>query len=171
MAVRRIDPLGVFNFYLTLIDTADVVTANVVTANVVGKLITAAVNFEVAGFSECSGLEATVEFQEYREGGQNGFVYKFPTRATFANLTLRHGVIYRYDDLWSWHNDFVTGQGKRKDGTIVLLDESRSNPAKVWWFHRGLPTKWVGPALNANQSAVAFESLEIAHEGLFLEVV
>jgi hypothetical protein len=30
--------------------------------------------------------------------------------------------------------------------------------------------KWVGPPLNAAQSQVAIESLEIAHEGLVLEV-
>jgi phage tail-like protein len=159
MAVVRIDPLGVFNFYLTLIDTS----------NVAGTLITAALNFAVAGFSECAGLEASVEIQEYREGGQNAYVHKFPTRATFSNITLRHGVIYLYDDLWSWHNDFVTGQGTRKDGVIVLLDESRT-PAKVWKFRRGLPMKWLGPALNASQSAVAIESLEISHEGLTLQV-
>jgi phage tail-like protein len=159
MAAVRIDPLGVFNFYLTLVDAS----------NVASSLITAALNYAVAGFSECSGLEATVEVQEYREGGQNDYVHKFPTRATFANLTLRHGVIYLYDDLWTWHNGFVLGQGTRKDGTIVLLDESRA-PAKVWQFRRGLPMKWTGPTLNAGQSAVAVESLEIAHEGLVLQV-
>jgi phage tail-like protein len=155
----RIDPLGVFNFYLTLIDTS----------NVVGTLITAALNYKVAGFSECSGLEATVEVFEYREGGLNDHVHKFPTRATHANLTLKHGVIYLYDDLWTWHYDFVQGKGKRKDGLIVLLDEAK-NPAKVWKFKRGIPMKWMGPALNAAQNNVAIESLEIAHEGLILEV-
>jgi phage tail-like protein len=155
----RIDPLGVFNFYLTLIDTA----------NVLGTLITAAVNYKVAGFSECSGLEATVEVFEYKEGGLNDYVHKFPTRASFANITLKHGVIYLYDDLWTWHNEFVLGRGKRKDGLIVLLDEAKK-PAKIWKFKRGIPTKWVGPALNASQNAVAIESLEIAHEGLFLEL-
>jgi phage tail-like protein len=155
----RIDPLGVFNFYLTLIDTS----------NVVGTLITAALNYAVAGFSECSGLEATVEVFEYKEGGVNDYTHKFPTRASFANITLKHGVIYLYDDLWTWHNAFVLGNGKRKDGLVVLLDESRS-PAKVWKFAKGIPTKWVGPSLNATQSAVAIESLEIAHEGLFLQV-
>jgi phage tail-like protein len=157
--VLRIDPLGVFNFYLTLIDTS----------NVVGTLITAALNYKVAGFSECSGLEATVEVFEYREGGLNEYVHKFPTRASHANLTLKHGVIYLYDDLWTWHYDFVQGKGKRKDGLIVLLDEAKS-PAKVWKFKRGIPMKWVGPSLNAAQSNVAIESLEIAHEGLVLEV-
>ena len=48
------------------------------------------------------------------------------------------------------------------------MDESRSR-AKVWMFQRGIPMKWVGPSLNATQSAVAIESLEIAHEGLTLE--
>jgi hypothetical protein len=35
-----------------------------------------------------------------------------------------------------------------------------------WTFHAGLAAKWVGPELNAMQSAVAIEALEIAHEGL-----
>jgi phage tail-like protein len=155
----RIDPLGVFNFYLTLIDAS----------NVNDTLITAPVNYQVAGFSECSGLEATVEVLEYKEGGVNDYTHKFPTRASFANITLKHGVIYLYDDLWSWHNAFVLGNGTRKDGLIVLLDESRSQK-KIWKFKRGIPMKWVGPSLNATQSAVAIESLEIAHEGLFLDV-
>jgi phage tail-like protein len=155
----RLDPLGTFNFYLTLIDAS----------NVIGTLITAAVNYKVAGFSECAGLEATVEVFEYKEGGLNTHVHKFPTRASFANITLKHGVVYLFDDLWSWHNDFVQGKGKRKDGLIVLLDEAR-RPAKIWKFKRGVPMKWVGPALNAAQSNVAIESLEIAHEGLLLEL-
>lgn len=155
----RIDPLGVFNFYLTLLDTS----------NVFGTLITAALGYKVAGFSECSGLEATFEVFEYKEGGLNDYVLKFPSRASFSNITLKHGVIYLYDDLWSWHNDFVLGKGKRKDGLIALLDEARQ-PAKIWRFKRGIPMKWVGPALNANQSSVAIESLEISHEGLFMEL-
>lgn len=155
----RIDPLGTFNFYITLVDTS----------NVVGTIISAVINYAVAGFSECSGLDATLEVFEYKEGGENGFVHKFPTRASFANITLKHGVVYLYDDLWTWHNEFVRGGGKRKDGLIVLLDEARK-PAKVWKFKRGLPMRWSGPSLNAAQSNVAIESLEIAHEGLELEV-
>jgi phage tail-like protein len=155
----RIDPLSTFNFYITLIDNS----------NVLGTLITAVLNYAVAGFSECSGLDATIEIMDYREGGVNDYVHKFATRTSYSNLTLKHGVIYLYDDLWTWHNAWVRGSGTRKDGLIVLLDESRS-PAKVWKFRRGIPTKWVGPSLNATQSSVAIESLEIAHEGLALEV-
>jgi phage tail-like protein len=158
-SVFRIDPLGVFNFYLTLIDTSDVF----------GTLLTAALNYAVAGFSECSGLEVMTEVFEYKEGGLNDHVRKFPTRSSHANLTMKHGMIYLYDDLWTWHDGFVQGRGRRKDGLIVLLDEARK-PAKVWKFRRGIPMKWVGPSLNALQSNAAIESLEISHEGLILEV-
>jgi phage tail-like protein len=157
MGTLRVDPLGVFNFYLTLVDSQ----------NLAGTLISAALNYFVAGFSECSGIEATMEVFEYKEGGVNDHVRKFPTRASHSNITLKHGVIYLYDDLWNWHNGFVQGNGTRKDGLIVLQNESRL-PAKIWKFKRGLPMKWSGPSLNASQSNVAIESLEIAHEGLSL---
>jgi len=157
--VLRIDPLSTFNFYITLIDSS----------NIARTLITAALIFLVDGFSECSGIDATIEVMNFNEGGVNEYVHKFATRTSYSNLTLKHGVIFLYDDLWTWHNDWVQGNGKRKDGLIVLLDESRS-PAKVWKFKRGIPSKWVGPSLNAAQSNVAIESLEIAHEGLVLEV-
>jgi phage tail-like protein len=159
MASSRIDPLSTFNFYITLIDSS----------SIAGTLITAALSYAVAGFSECSGLEATVEIQDLREGGVNTYVHRFSTRPTYSNLTLKRGVIYLYDDLWTWHYNWVQGIGTRKDGLLVLLDESR-NPAKIWKFKSGIPTKWVGPAFNAGQSSVAIESLEIAHQGLVLEL-
>jgi phage tail-like protein len=159
MAMFRNDPLGVFNFYLTLIDGSDAL----------GSLLNAAFNYAVAGFSECSGFEVTLEVMEYREGGVNDYIHKFPTRASHGNITLKRGISSLEDDLWTWHQDFVQGSGKRKDGLIVLMDEARK-PAKVWKFKRGIPIKWVGPSLNATQSAVAIEALEIAHEGLTLEV-
>jgi hypothetical protein len=39
-------------------------------------------------------------------------------------------------------------------------------PNNIWYFRRGLPVKYTGPSLNATQSSVAIESIEIAHEGL-----
>lgn len=159
MALLRTDPLSVFNFYLTLIDSS----------NIGGTLVSMVLNYAVAGFSECSGLEASIEVMEYKEGGENSYIHKFATRASHSNITLKHGVIFLYDDLWNWHYAWVTGQGTRKDGLIVLEDEA-GNPAKIWKFKRGIPLKWVGPALNASQSAVAIESLEIAHEGYELEL-
>ncbi|MFN2407759.1 MAG: phage tail protein [Pyrinomonadaceae bacterium] len=40
----------------------------------------------------------------------------------------------------------------------------------MWRFKRGVPMKWTGPSLNAAQSSVAIEALEISHEGLIMEL-
>jgi phage tail-like protein len=159
MGTLRIDPLGAYNFYLTLLDSQ----------SVAGSLISVAVNYFVAGFSECTGVDASFEVMQVKEGGVNTHVWQLPVRASHSNITLKHGAIYAYDDLWDWHHGWVQGQGTRKDGLIVLNDNS-GTPAKIWKFKRGIPVKWSGPSLNASQNSVAIESLEIAHEGLEMEL-
>ena len=66
MGALRIDPLGVYNFYLTLLDSQ----------NLVGTLISVAVNYFVAGFSECSGIEASFEVIDLKEGGLNTHLWE-----------------------------------------------------------------------------------------------
>jgi phage tail-like protein len=159
MILPRVDPVRGYNFAITLADSADLL-AFVLTAN----------NMKAAGgFSECSGLETTLDTEDYKEGGNNGKVLKFPTRVTWANLRLRRGVTFN-DDLWRWHYDFAIGFGRRREGVIVLQDDAHK-PLRVWTFTRGLPVKWVGPSLNASQSQVAVEEIEIAHEGLAMRRV
>jgi phage tail-like protein len=116
------------------------------------------------GFAECSGLELTLQPEEYKEGGNNGGVLKFSSRASWTNITLKRGIT-QSDELWKWHFGFIEGRGKRRDGVIVLLDAARA-PVQIWYFRRGLPVKYSGPSLNAAQSNVAIESIEIAHEGI-----
>lgn len=145
MAAVRQDPLPAFNFVLQLI-SSDGSTRN------------------VAGFSECSGLEATLEIEEYQEGGVNDRVHKFPSRFTFGNITLKRGVTLD-PALWEWSRSLLRGQTQRRDGLIILLNEARK-PVLAWKFERGLPAKWSGPAFNAAASEASIETLEIAHERL-----
>jgi phage tail-like protein len=152
----RIDPYLAFNFLISLIDSSSTVA---VVASAIGSVA-------VGGFSECSGLEMSLDVEEYREGGNNGTVLKFPTRIKPANLKLKTGVALR-DDLWAWLYGFSEGQVQRRDGVVTLLDQQK-NPVKVWSFRRGLPVRWSGPTLNASQNQVAIQELEIAHEGLRL---
>ena len=153
---ERDDPLRTFSFVITLVDASSELLS---VANDIGKMAT-------SGFSECSGLESTIAVEEYQEGGNNGAVLKFPTRASTSAIRLRRGIGLS-DDLWRWHNGFILGRGQRKDGLIALQNEDRI-PVKIWAFHRGIPTKYTGPTLNATQSDVAIEEMEIAHEGLAL---
>jgi phage tail-like protein len=163
------DPFPAYNFLVGLIDTSTTLRT----------VVSAVSTFVLGGFTECSGLEGTLLLEEHQAGGENGFVYRFPTRMTWSNLTLRKGVTFA-EDLWNWHHDYVLGKGKRRDGFIVLQAEAgllpgmpiaggpTRAPVKVWRFKGGIPVKWTGPTFNAAQSAVAVEALEIAHQGLEL---
>lgn len=153
---QRIDPVLGFNFLITFVDSGSTL------ATTPYDLTTT----PWGGFSECSGLETTLDVEEYKEGGNNGTILKFPTRVTWANLRMKRGLAISHL-LWDWHYQFAQGVGVRKDGIIILQDEAH-NPVQVWQFFRGLPVKWTGPSMNAAQSQVALEELEIAHEGLKL---
>jgi len=153
---NREDPVRGYNFVITLLDSTSALASVVVSLGIQKP--------PDAGFSECSGLEMTMKAEEFREGGNNGTVLKFPNRVEWTNLRLRRGVT-RSTALWDWHYGFVEGKGKRRDGMIVLQNDLQK-PVRAWRFSRGLPVKWTGPSLNAAQNQVAIEELEIAHEGL-----
>ena len=152
----RVDPVMNYNFAVTLLESSDLLFS-----------VLSALQLSAAGgFSECSGLDTTLEVEEYKEGGNNGAILKFPTRVTWANIKLKRGVTVS-NELWDWHYQFAAGFGTRRDGLIVLFDSERQ-PVRTWTFRRGLPVKYAGPAMNASQGQVAVEEMEIAHEGLFL---
>jgi phage tail-like protein len=149
MARRDADPFPNFRFALELNDV------------------------QVAGFSECSGLNVEAKVYEYREGGRNDTTLKFPDTATYGNVTLKRGVT-RATELLDWQLDVVNGTfatNKRGDDVsvaIVLLEETGADPPVVrrWTLARALPVKWVGPDFKATGNEVAIEALEIAHEGI-----
>jgi len=155
----RLDPVLNHNFLVSLIDTSS-------TLGLLGSLTTSAIFDVVAGgFSECSGLEMSMQPDEYKEGGNNGYVHKFPARVTWSNIVLKKGMAAD-TRLWDWHYGFAQGQGRRRDGVIALLTDLKDLPNNIWYFRRGLPVKYTGPSMNATQNNVAIEAIEIAHEGL-----
>lgn len=152
-----LDPLMNHNFLVSLLDTSSSLAKTIA--------MSALFDVVVGGFAECSGLEMTLELEEYREGGRNGHLLVFPKNTKWSHITLKKGV-GAGNALWDWAYGFTEGKGKRRDGLIVLMNELHL-PSHIWHFRRGLPYKYSGPSMNASQSAVAIESIEIAHEGIF----
>ncbi len=153
----RQDPLLSHDFVITLLDSSSTLALGIQAGGVLDTV--------AGGFSECTGLEMSLDVEEYREGGRNGEALQFPTRVRWSKITLKKGL-GTSAALWDWHYGFVTGTGKRRDGLIALLNEHRT-PAHIWHFRRGLPTRYTGPSMNAAQGAVAIETIEITHEGIY----
>ncbi|MFK7695883.1 phage tail protein [Paenibacillus sp. HJGM_3] len=117
----------------------------------------------VGGFSEITGLQAETETEEYREGGVNGYAHKLPKTTKYPNLKLKRGLTYS-DTLWKWYRDAASGDVNRKSGSVLLLDYDGTEVWR-WNFYQAYPVKWNGPELQAERGGVAFETIELAHNG------
>ncbi len=120
---------------------------------------------DVAEFSECSGLELTVKFDEVREGGQNEYVHRLPGRVEYGNLTLKRGYV-KSDEFFKWClTVFNRKKIQRQQVTLALVDQA-GKQVMAWTFLDAYPVKWSGPSFKAGDNAIAIESMELAHNGL-----
>ena len=117
------------------------------------------------GFRECSGLDASSDAIDYREGTDKAYSSrKLPGMTKYSNITLKWGIT---DDaqLWDWRKKVIDGKCEPKNGSIILMNESGEEKLR-WNFTHAWPTKWTGPSFNATGNEVAIETLEIVHEGV-----
>ena len=128
-------------------------------------------SIQVAGFSECTGLQIQTKVFEYKEGGNNQTTLKFPEHTSFGNVTLKRGVTTS-NDLIEWQFSVVKSTFDKNSRpqtthsvTIVLMNDKGEN-AKRWVLKNAFPVKWVGPDLKASANEIAIETLEIAYEGI-----
>jgi phage tail-like protein len=117
-----------------------------------------------AGFQEVSGLDASTDSLDYRQGDDPNHVRKLPGLNKFSVITLKRGITDS-DELWKWRQTVIDGKAERKNGSVVLRDETGTEKLR-WNFSNAWPTKWTGPSFNAASSAIAVETLEITHEEL-----
>jgi phage tail-like protein len=117
-----------------------------------------------AVFTEVSGLQVELEVMDYREGGNNGFIHRLPGFAKVGNLSLKRGIV-RKNDFYTWFKQIADGQFVSKNVSVIMYDVQGS-PVMTWNFTNAYPVKWIGPHFQASESAVAVETLELAHEGI-----
>ena len=116
-------------------------------------------------FSECSGLDVTMEPRVIKEGGRNWGAAQRMGKVNFGTVVLKRGITGS-QDLWKWFN--LVGQGayaQRLNVTITLFDVSGEGVVS-WTLLKALPIKFKAPDLNATNNEVAIEELHLVHEGL-----
>lgn len=124
-------------------------------------------NIISAHASEVSGLQIETETETYEEGGVNDYVHILPKRTKYQNIILKRGIT-DLDGMWNWYQDVIYGHFDRKSGAIILIDTS-GNDKWCWNFEMAYPVKWKGPDLKADSNTVAFETIELAHYGIWKE--
>ena len=142
---------------------------------------------QVYPFKSCSGLKVEQAVVEIEEGGFNGTVHKLPGRTKYSNIVLKMGFcgadspLYQLkrrhmndnaitsnpsDAIPGWQTHPAGGGKGRFSGTIT--QKGPNGAVAKWAFRAGWITKWEGPDLDAGKNEVSIESIEIAHEGIYM---
>ena len=121
-----------------------------------------------AAFSECDGLEMTMDVKTIREGGNNGKEIRLTGPLKYGQVTMKRGMTSTFD-LWDWFNLMLTNQALRADAEVVIFAADGITERARFILSRCVPVKLKSPPLNAKDGAVAIEELQLAYESLSLK--
>ena len=118
---KRVEPFATFKFFVEVDD-------------IVG-----------AEFTECSGLEQTVDVFEYQEGGLNGYSHRLPGKIKLSNITLKRGFATS-NELYNWYKkmgeDLSTGEGiTKKKVTIRFYSSAVPDDTMSWALKDAFPVR------------------------------
>jgi phage tail-like protein len=120
-------------------------------------------------FSEVSGLTATLDAVEVRDGADRvSGARKVPGLAHYPNVLLRRGMMPGEDATYVWFNSFRNGTGDRRD-VLIRLQDAQRRVFVIWRLRDAFPVRVSYGPLDATHSRVLVEELELAHEGLEVE--
>ena len=127
-----------------------------------------------AAFSECDGLEMTMDVKTICEGGNNTQQIRMVGAVNYGQLSLKRGMTSSFD-LWDWFdaqqhaNPQQLRQDIRGDVDVVVIAADRTTELVRFVLKKCLITKLKAPALNAKDGTVAIEELQLSYESMTLK--
>jgi phage tail-like protein len=120
-----------------------------------------------AAFSDCSGLEMSMQPKEVRQGGDNGRVFHLPGQVSYGQLTLQRGMTANLQ-LWNWMAAAIKpGRNNKAQGEVTMF-EADGTARLVFVLEDCLPVKVSGPTLNAKDGLIAIEQMQLVYATLTL---
>jgi len=121
-----------------------------------------------AAFSECNGLDMTMEVKTIREGGNSSTQYRLAGPVSYSQLTLKRGMTATFD-LWDWFNATLNNARLRADAEVVLFAADGRTERARFILKRCMPVKLKAPDFNAKDGMIAIEELQLAYESMRLK--
>ncbi len=119
-------------------------------------------------FSDCDGLEMTMEPKPIREGGNNQEQIHLMGPISYGQLTLKRGMTDTLD-LWKWFSAAGrTGRKSTAQGKVTVWDAS-GVPSLIFTLKDCLPVKLRGPSLSAKDGQLAIEEMQVVYARLDLK--
>jgi phage tail-like protein len=116
----------------------------------------------LAGFSEATVPDITVETVDYREGNDLSHRRTLSGLTTYGRIILKRGLT-QSQDLYNWHSLIVekgtSAPNAKRNASITLVDTDGSTAAH-WSVFGAWPSRYETSGLNASGSEVMIETLE-----------
>jgi phage tail-like protein len=113
-------------------------------------------------FQEISGLNKEMTTEDFTEGGENRFVYKFPKGAKYPNLVLKRGMLVD-SKIIDWVRNAIDNFDFDPVNITVTLLNPDHQPLVKWDFAKCWPVKWSTSDLKAQDNSVVLETLELSY--------
>jgi phage tail-like protein len=141
-------PLQVFRFHVSFSDGGDVSVCS-------------------GAFSDCNGLEATMEPKVIKAGGANYGAAQRVGPVSFATVILKRGMTSTRD-AFKWFQLVAGGAYAYRLSAEIEMRDAGDNTVLTWHLDRCLAVKFKAADLNAKGTEIGIEELHLAHEGLRL---
>jgi phage tail-like protein len=118
-------------------------------------------------FSDCTGLEATMEPKAIKQGGQNYGVVQRAGPVSFATVILKRGMTTTRD-LWRWYDLVAQGAYAHRMSVLVTLMNIAGADVLTWKLAKAMPIKFKAADFSSRSTDIGIEELHLVHEGLYL---
>jgi phage tail-like protein len=124
-----------------------------------------------AAFSDCDGLEMTMDVKTIREGGNNTQQIRMVGAVNYGLVTLKRGMTSNFD-LWDWFDAQQSANPQqlrndlRGDVDVVILAADNNTELTRFILKRCLLTKLKAPTLNAKDGIIAIEEMQLSYESM-----
>ncbi len=120
-----------------------------------------------AAFSDCDGLEMTMQPKTLRQGGDNTRQIHLNGPVSYGQLTLKRGMTTSFH-LWEWFEKAHQGRGVglRANAEVIMLAADGNSEQIKFNLIRCVPIKLRAPTLSAKDGLLAIEELQLAYERL-----
>jgi phage tail-like protein len=113
-------------------------------------------------FQKVSGLSAEVTTTTLEEGGQNLYVQQLPKSISYNNLVLERGFVVGSPLNIEFNAAMSLFKFSPSNVLVTLLSETKT-PLAAWLFMKAYPVKWATSDLNAGETTVLVDTLELAY--------
>ncbi|MFB6454708.1 phage tail protein [Chitinophaga sp. Hz27] len=115
-------------------------------------------------FQAVTGLSVEYETEGVKEGGENRFEHTLPVRTKYPDLTLKRGLVLPDSPLFDWCMKAFQERAFSPSDVIITLLNEEHDPIRTWNIVKAWPKKWAVTELNAENSAIVIESLDLRYQ-------